>query len=116
MGFIKVKNRNSPIAAYVLTAVLVNRCLVALVYNVYISTYPTVAGLWSLVAPNRNPGEVGSPLADHSLLLILVLIHQQTKAHNPFRTALYTFSDEHGGKAPSSFSISLEKLYLTVCR
>ena len=80
------------------------------------STYPIVAGLWSLVAPNRNPGEVGSPLADHSLLLILVLIHQQTKAHNPFRTALYTFSDEHGGKAPASFSISLEKLYLTVCR
>ena len=75
-----------------------------------------VAGLWSLVAPNRSPGEVHSPLADHALLLILVLIHQQTKAHNPYRTSLYTFSDERGGKGVSSFSISLEKLYLTLCQ
>lgn len=75
-----------------------------------------LAGLWSLVVPNRNPGEVHSPLADHALLLILVLIHQQTKAHNPYRTALYTFSDEHDGKGVPSFSISLEKLYLSLCQ
>ena len=90
---------------------------VVYIYIVYVTWHMShTAGLWSLVAPNRSPGEVHSPLADHSLLLMLVLTHQQTKAHNPYRTALYTFSDERGGKGAPSFSVSLEKLYLTLCQ
>lgn len=78
--------------------------------------FSTAAGLWSLVVPNPNPGEVHSLLSDHALLLMLVLIHQQAKAQNSYRSALYSFSDEHGTKGVSSFSISLEKLYLTLCQ
>lgn len=67
------------------------------------------------MTPNQSPGEVNSPLADHALILILVLIYQQTKTNNPYRTALYTFSDEHSCKV-TSFSISVEKLYFTLCQ
>ena len=78
------------------------------------------AGLWSLVTLNRgggtSPDSTHSPLAEDSLLLLLVLTHQQARGHNPYRTALSLFSDEHGGKERSGFSVSLEKVYLTLCR
>ena len=77
------------------------------------------AGLWSLVTLNRGMASADpthSPLAKDSLLLLLVLTHQQARGHNPYRTALGSFSDERGDKGTSSFSVSLEKIYLTMCR
>ncbi|XP_064387359.1 dymeclin-like isoform X2 [Halichondria panicea] len=76
------------------------------------------AGLWSLVTLNRGVASADpthSPLAKDSLLLLLVLTHQQAGGHNPYRTALGSFSDERGDKGTSSFSVSLEKIYLTMC-
>jgi hypothetical protein len=60
-----------------------------------------------------------TPLAHLSLLLLLVVIHQNAKGYNPFRDALSSFKDEmeHGSKVePGSFNINLEKLYLALCR
>ncbi len=81
--------------------------------------YTHTAGLWSLVTLNRGVASVDpthSPLAKDSLLLLLVLTHQQAGGHNPYRTALGSFSDERGDKGTSSFSVSLEKVYVTMCR
>lgn len=64
-------------------------------------------------------GEGTTPLANLSLLLLLVLTHQNAKGYNPFRDALASFKDdmEHGSKEETgSFSVNLEKLYLALCR
>jgi len=78
------------------------------------------SGLWWLVTPSSSSAssdkEHPSPLAKQSLLLLLVLSHQQTQGDNFFRSALFSFSDDHGDKTPSSFSLSLEKLYLSLCQ
>lgn len=77
------------------------------------------AGLWSLVTLNRSgptANSTHSPLAKDSLLLLLVLTHQQARGHNPYRTAIGSFTDERGEKKESSFAVSLEKIYLTLCR
>ena len=58
-----------------------------------------------------------SPLADLSLLLLLILVHQRSKGHNPFRSVLSSFTDEHDEKKSlCTFSVSYQKLYTTMCR
>ena len=77
------------------------------------------AGLWSLVVPNRpQVGEPTSPLANLSLLLLLVLTHLSGKGYNPYRLALSSFQDhrEHGSKVDAAFCLNLEKLYLALCQ
>ncbi len=73
-----------------------------------------LVSLWSLVSPTRGGGVGGdqdSPLRDQSLPLLLALTYQETRGYNPYRTALFSFSDDHGGdKIAASFSIGLEKL------
>ena len=61
-------------------------------------------------------GEVTAPLANLSLLLLLVLTHQNSRGYNPFRLALSSFQDEHGSKVEGTFSVNLERLYLCLCK
>ncbi len=63
-------------------------------------------------------GEIPSPLANLSLLLLLVLTHQNAKGYNPFRGALGAFGDEmeHSAKVMRSFTVNLEKLYFALCK
>ena len=74
-----------------------------------------IAGLLSLVLPQRSIIDNTSPLGLSSLLLILILVHQHSREHNPYRDALAQFCDEKENKEGSSFQTNLEKLYLTLC-
>eukprot|EP00731_Ephydatia_muelleri_P017058 Em0010g156a len=73
------------------------------------------SSLWSLVVSPKVVSDT-SPLADLSLLLLLLLAHQRSKGHNPFRNALSSFTDEHEEKSSCTFSVRYEKLYHTMCR
>lgn len=60
-----------------------------------------IAGLLSLILPIRSSGTDGgvSPLAEKALLLLLVLTNHCTNsshAFNPYRKALFSFTDERG--------------------
>lgn len=101
-----------------------------------------VAGLLSLFLPIKNSSTTDggiSPLADKALLLLLVLTNhctQNSHAFNPYRKALFSFTDKRGilvwllvtvaynqyildnkvvlsGRA---FGVSLEQLYHAVCQ
>ena len=75
-----------------------------------------LAGLLYLVLPNRTLSEDSSPLACLSLLLLLTLIHQQARGANPFRDALHRFCEERETKENTSFHVSFDKLYVSLCR
>jgi dymeclin len=67
-----------------------------------------VAGIWNmltfgLASPTPDPAakdaELQSPLANQSLILILVLVSHCTcekDMNNPYREALFTFSNSNG--------------------
>ena len=60
-----------------------------------------IAGLLSLILPIKSSGTDGgvSPLAEKALLLLLVLTNHCTHsshAFNPYRKALFSFTDERG--------------------
>jgi dymeclin len=67
-----------------------------------------LAGIWNmltfgLASPTPDPaikeGEPQSPLANQSLILILVLVSHCTcekDMNNPYRDALFTFSNSNG--------------------
>ena len=57
-----------------------------------------LGGLWSLV-PGTGQRSIGSPLADQSELLLVVLVTHSLcgpKIKNPFRQAVFTFTEERG--------------------
>ena len=60
-----------------------------------------LAGLLSLILPIRSSAADGgvSPLAEKALLLLLVLTNhctQSSHAFNPYRKALFSFTDKRG--------------------
>lgn len=63
-----------------------------------------------------------TPLASQSLLLLLVLTNHCTATHNPYRDALYCFTDsqDDGDATPTktvmSFKFNLDALYTTICK
>ncbi|XP_033210069.1 dymeclin isoform X2 [Belonocnema kinseyi] len=63
-----------------------------------------------------------TPLASQSLLLLLVLTNHWTTSQNPYRDALFSFSDvkaDHSGAQSQmipSFRFNFNKLYSTICR
>ena len=75
-----------------------------------------IAGLLSLVLPNRSIIDSSSSLALSSLLYLLIMLHQNSKGTNPFREALNTFCDEHDQKEGSSFQFNLTNLYQAICK
>ena len=77
------------------------------------------AGIWSMMSSSSSTPQPASPLADEAVLLLLVLTHQEMSGHNPYRRALFQFTDEHSGssrKTRASFSLNLQKLYLSLCK
>jgi len=82
--------------------------------------YSMIAGLWSLIVPSRGllSDQGSSPLANQSVLLLLVLVHQNSKGYNPYRLALSTFKDhrEHKTREEGEFLVNLEKLYVAMCQ
>ena len=67
----------------------------------YYSNSSIAAGLLSLILPIKsNTADGGaSPLADKALLLLLILTNHCTNtshAFNPYRKALFSFTDERG--------------------
>ncbi|XP_015513933.2 dymeclin isoform X2 [Neodiprion pinetum] len=100
-----------------------------------------LAGLWNVItmgmaknSKNVQVSNVGTtedeerqrdtetPLASQSLLLLLVLTNHCTATHNPYRDALYTFTDSQDdctvtpAKAAMSFKFNLDELYTTICK
>lgn len=63
-----------------------------------------------------------TPLASQSLLLLLVLTNHWTTSHNPYRDALFSFTDvpDDNSAAQSkvipSFRFNFDKLYNTICK
>nr|XP_050856638.1 dymeclin isoform X1 [Vespula vulgaris] len=63
-----------------------------------------------------------TPLASQSLLLLLVLTNHCTATQNPYRNALFTFTDMQEDYSPSqmeghnAFRFNLNKLYSTICK
>ncbi|XP_014211106.1 dymeclin isoform X2 [Copidosoma floridanum] len=62
-----------------------------------------------------------TPLASQSLLLLLVLTNHWTASSNPYRDALFEFSNvkddcEMFCKAQCSFKFNVDKLYNTICK
>lgn len=66
--------------------------------------------------------DIETPLASQSLLLLLVLTNHCTTTHNPYRDALFSFTnvqDDHSTmptKAVVPFHFNLDKLYNTICK
>ncbi|XP_049955035.1 dymeclin isoform X1 [Schistocerca serialis cubense] len=67
--------------------------------------------------------DIGAPLANQSVLLILVLANHCTSdknLHNPYRQALFSFSNSEGNveitptRAASTFKIDMSQLYKTL--
>ena len=81
-----------------------------------VSSSSLSAGLLYLVLPNRASSEDSSPLARLSLLLLLTLVHQHARGANPFRDALHRFCEERETKENTSFHVSFDKLYVSLCR
>ena len=81
-----------------------------------VSSFPFSAGLLYLVLPNRTSSEDSSLLARLSLLLLLTLVHQHARGANPFRDALHRFCEERETKENTSFHVSFDKLYVSLCR
>ncbi|KAK4883863.1 hypothetical protein RN001_000134 [Aquatica leii] len=89
------------------------------------------SGLWSIFSFNRKPnnvadsgsnGLVDTPLATHSLSLILVLTNHCTSQLNPYRQSLFTCANSEDNspiaptKASSLFKINYGELYITLCK
>ncbi|KAK0085688.1 hypothetical protein PV325_004634 [Microctonus aethiopoides] len=66
--------------------------------------------------------DIDTPLASQSLLLLLVLTNHCTTTYNPYRDALFSFTnvdDDHSTlptKAVTPFRYNLDKVYNTICR
>ncbi len=75
-----------------------------------------IAGLLSLVLPQRSIIDPSSSLALSSLLYLLVIVHQHSKGNNPFREALNSFCDNDEQKEDASFQLNLANLYQTICK
>lgn len=91
--------------------------------------------LWSILTFARKQPDVLSahdlpaafkdhyPLANQSLLLILILTNHYTTKDNPYRVSLFGCADSQGGGAdsgkdepPVTFKIDFSSLYNTLCR
>uniref|UniRef100_A0A1Q3F6N5 Dymeclin n=1 Tax=Culex tarsalis TaxID=7177 RepID=A0A1Q3F6N5_CULTA len=93
--------------------------------------------LWSILTFARKQPDVLSahdlpaafkdhyPLANQSLLLILILTNHNTTKDNPYRASLFGCADSQGGAeaaaakeepAPVTFKIDFSSLYNTLCR
>ncbi|XP_015589306.1 dymeclin [Cephus cinctus] len=71
---------------------------------------------------DKKKRDMETPLASQSLLLLLVLTNHCTATSNPYRDALFTFTDMEDGdpmtptKAITTFQFNLHKLYATICK
>ena len=85
--------------------------------------------LWSMLTFKKTPDILSTedlpktfkesfPLANQSLLLILVLTNHNTTIDNPYRISLFGCSDstDHTKEEPGSFKIDFSSLYKTLCR
>ncbi|XP_060534905.1 dymeclin isoform X2 [Cylas formicarius] len=86
--------------------------------------------LWSLLTFNRKldnqPVSEQSeyqncPLAVHSLLLLLVLVHNWTTLNNPYRLSLFSCVNQDNNavlptKEATLFKVDFNSLYLTLCK
>lgn len=100
-----------------------------------------LAGIWNVIArgmgnsfknvPISSNGtsedegkkrDIDTPLASQSLLLLLILTNHCTTTHNPYRDALFSFTnvdDDHSTmptKPVSRFRYNLDKVYNTICK
>ncbi|OXU25724.1 hypothetical protein TSAR_015033 [Trichomalopsis sarcophagae] len=102
--------------------------------------FSIAAGLWNVITmgmgsslKNVQVGHGGNmedierkrdtetPLASQSLLLLLVLTNHWTASHNPYRDALFTFTNieddcEISCEEHCSFKFNVDKLYRTICK
>ncbi|KAG8034228.1 hypothetical protein G9C98_001313 [Cotesia typhae] len=77
-----------------------------------------------LVEDEEKKRDIETPLASQSLLLLLVLTNHCTTTYNPYRDALFSFTniqDEHSHSTPSTKAVmplrfNLDKLYSTICK
>ncbi|KAF5307529.1 hypothetical protein FQR65_LT06884 [Abscondita terminalis] len=89
------------------------------------------SGLWSIFTFNRktnndtdptNNGLLNTPLATHSLSLILILANHCTAQVNPYRQSLFTCANNEDNspmaptKASTLFKINYGDLYITLCK
>ncbi|XP_011408743.1 PREDICTED: dymeclin-like, partial [Amphimedon queenslandica] len=74
------------------------------------------SGLLSLVLPQHDILENTSPLALSSLLFLLILVHQHSRGHNPYREALSLICDENESKDKASFQLNFNQLHEAICK
>jgi len=83
------------------------------------------SSLWSLIggkAPTPLPDDALHPLANHSVLLLLVLSFHFTKDVNPYRNALFQCragkksEDEQSPEKEQSFPLNFKRLYYAISR
>ncbi|KAF5305088.1 hypothetical protein FQA39_LY09350 [Lamprigera yunnana] len=87
-------------------------------------------GLWSMITFNRKANNISessndlqdTPLATHSLSLILVLVNHCTTQVNPYRQSLFTCANSEDNspiaptKASMVFKINYKDLYISLCK